>query len=264
MGDAPRDGEESVPARFALRVRGGTIEMETAVPSGPVGVDRFLPLAQSLADGLVALAVNEVEAEGRTISCRAGCGACCRQLVPIAEAEARRLRALVDALAEPRRSEIRRRFAEALRRFDEAGLLGTLRQVDTLDRARRRRLGLDYFLARIPCPFLEEESCSIHPDRPIACREYLVTSPAEYCANPRDNIEGVELPTHVWTAVARFDPPRPGAESIRWVPLILALEWAEAHPEGPPPRPGPELLRELIERIGRGEGTAEDPDPRAQ
>ncbi|HEY5241787.1 MAG TPA: YkgJ family cysteine cluster protein [Polyangiaceae bacterium] len=28
----------------------------------------------------------------------------------------------------------------------------------------------------VSCPFLEEESCSIHPDRPPICREYLVTS----------------------------------------------------------------------------------------
>jgi Fe-S-cluster containining protein len=37
----------------------------------------------------------------------------------------------------------------------------------------------------MPCPFLEDESCSIHPDRPLVCREYLVTSPAELCAGPR-------------------------------------------------------------------------------
>ena len=186
MSDGPDDAPETVTARFALRMPGGTIEAEMAVPTGPVAVGQILPMAQSLADGLVALAVNAVEAEGRTISCRAGCGACCRQLVPLAEPEARRIAALVDALPEPRRSEIRGRFAEAVRRFDEAGLLGTLREVDTLDKPGRRQLGLDYFLTRIPCPFLEDESCSIHPDRPIACREYLVTSPAERLRQPAE------------------------------------------------------------------------------
>jgi hypothetical protein len=33
-----------------------------------------------------------------------------------------------------------------------------------------------YFLQGVACPFLEAESCGIHPDRPLACREYLVTS----------------------------------------------------------------------------------------
>ena len=40
-----------------------------------------------------------------------------------------------------------------------------------------RILGREYFQLGIPCPFLEEESCSIYHDRPITCREYLVTSP---------------------------------------------------------------------------------------
>lgn len=31
-------------------------------------------------------------------------------------------------------------------------------------------------------PFLEDDACSIHPHRPSVCREYLVTSPAEHCA----------------------------------------------------------------------------------
>jgi Fe-S-cluster containining protein len=255
--DVPQpNGPETVTARFALRMPGGTLQAEMTVPTGPTRVDGILPMAQALADELIALTLNVVEVEGRTVSCRAGCGACCRQLVPIAEAEARRIRDLVEAMPEPRRSLVRSRFAEALRRFADAGLLETLRQTDILDEERNRQAGLDYFRQHIACPFLEDESCSIHPDRPIACREYLVTSPPEHCAEPtKDNVVGVVLPTHVWTAVARFDPPHPGATSIRWVPLILALEWAEAHPEQSEPRPGPELLRELIGRVVRREET---------
>jgi Fe-S-cluster containining protein len=255
MEVSPREGPESITARFALRMPGGTLQAEMTVPTGPTRVDQILPLAQALADRVISVALNVVEAEGRTVSCRAGCGACCRQLVPIAEAEARHIRDLVEGLPEPRRSRVRARFAEALRRFGEAGLLEALRQTDILDKERRRQVGLDYFHQHIACPFLEDESCSIHPDRPIACREYLVTSPPENCAAPKGgNVEGVSLPTHVWTAVARFDPPHPGATSIRWVPLVRALEWAEEHPELPEPRPGPELLRDLIGRVVRGEG----------
>ena len=185
MDVPPSNGPETVTARFALRMPGGTLQAEMTVPTGPTRVDAILPMAQALADNLIALTLNVVEAEGRTVSCRAGCGACCRQLVPLAEAEARRIRDLVEAMPEPRRSQVRSRFAEALRRFAEAGLLETIRQTDILDEERHRQVGLDYFRQHIACPFLEDESCSIHPDRPIACREYLVTSPPEHCAEPR-------------------------------------------------------------------------------
>ncbi len=46
-----------------------------------------------------------------------------------------------------------------------------------------------YFHLGIACPFLEDESCSIHADRPISCREYLVTSPAVNCADPKPGID---------------------------------------------------------------------------
>ena len=59
------------------------------------------------------------------------------------------------------------------------------------------------------------------------------------------------------SAVARWQVP-PGEHIVeRWVPLILAPEWAEAHPDEPPPQPGPELLRELLGHLsGRGKADA--------
>jgi hypothetical protein len=97
---------------------------------------------------------------------------------------------------------------------------------------------------------LEDESCTIHPERPIACREYLVTSPPEHCAHREvGQVEGVKLPASVWTAIARLEPIETGAKSLPWVPLILALEWAEAHPDEPPGQPAADLVRRLFENV---------------
>lgn len=52
-----------------------------------------------------------------------------------------------------------------------------------------------------------------------------------------------------WTALARFDAVTRAARFIRLVPLVLALEWVKAHPEEPPPRPGPELLGQFFEHL---------------
>jgi len=74
-----------------------------------------------------------------------------------------------------------------------------------------------------------------------------------------NQVEGVKMPASVWTAVARLDPVAPGARSIRWVPLILALEWTEAHPDEPPGQPAAELVRRLFDNIAR---KAEGPEAR--
>ena len=94
-------------------------------------------------------------------------------------------------------------------------------------------------------------------ERPITCREYLVTSPAEYCAQPGSKgVRRVKLPLQVFNAVARWQVPPLEHIFERWVPLILAPEWADAHPDDPPPKPGVELLRDLLDHLHDGQGDA--------
>src|SRR5262249_5185782 len=238
--------EARASVSMSLRVAGEMVSVVLDVPAGPAGVDDLLPALQALDDALVGQASQQVERSGRRISCKAGCGACCRQLVPVSEVEARRLAELVRSLPDSERAAVEERFARALEVLSSHGLLARLRETGAiLDRVERRRAGLEYFSRGVACPFLVNESCSIHRDRPLACREYLVTSPAQYCANPTpETVDQVELPTRLSRALMRFaseDPTTP-----RWLPLVLALESAERTADSRPPRPGPELLRAFI------------------
>lgn len=250
MTDNLHNSSESVTVEVALSGPDWQLQTRMSVPTGPTRLRQLLPLIQVFTDAVVDSAVQVTAGQGQTISCSKGCGACCRQLVPISEVEARHIGALVEALPEPRRTAVRSRFAAAHRRLQEAGVLEELRHPEQWTDGQGQSLGLQYFRQGIPCPFLEEESCSIYADRPLACREYLVTSPAEHCASPTAaTVRCVTLPLKVWTAVARFDPVPPSGRFIRWVPLILAPAWAQAHPDEPAPRPGPDVLRELFDHL---------------
>jgi Fe-S-cluster containining protein len=223
------------------------IRADIRMPNGPIRTRQMLPLLQALTDLVVAQGIEEVESKGQKVSCQKGCGACCRQLVPIAPVEARQLRDLVEALPEPRRSDVRARVADARRRLQEAGMLERLQHLDQGDAAEREALALSYFRLQIACPFLEEESCSIHADRPLICREYLVTSPARNCAELKeDNVRGVPLAGKVSEAVARLDEK---ANREGRVLLVLAPEWGKTHAVEPPPRPGQDLLREVFDHL---------------
>jgi Fe-S-cluster containining protein len=251
-------------ANVALSLGARKLELEFAVPDALVRASALLPLFQSLANTLVAAAVDEVEAEGLHISCTKGCGACCRQLVPISEIEARRLRDLVAEMPEARRDEILDRFAAARRRLEASGMLDRLTDPRGVTGDALAQLGLDYFQHGIACPFLEAESCSIHPDRPISCREYLVTSPAENCGHPSaETVRCVRIGAKVSNAVAALAQ---GDQPGRWVPLVLALGWAEEHPDDSTPRPATELVQELFTRLTRQQipaaaATSNDPPP---
>jgi Fe-S-cluster containining protein len=244
-------------ADVELTIGGQPVHLDIAVPAGPTRPQDLLPVFRGMTDLVVGIAVQNTEREGKTISCRKGCGACCRQPVPVSESEALALAALVNRMPEPRQAQVRGRFAEALRRLEAAGLLDRIRDSDRVSDPELMALGHEYFNLGIPCPFLEDESCSIHPDRPLVCREFLVTSPAENCSHPTpDTVHRVPLPARPFRALRTLEG-RAGS-SPGWTTLVLALEHAERHPEGPAPRAGPAWLQEMFTHLsGRDEPAAD-------
>ena len=76
------------------------------VPTAPVPASEIVPALQGLVNAVVDAAQG-----GAAISCRKGCGACCRQLVPVSRTEGERLLRLVDTLPAARRETLRARFA---------------------------------------------------------------------------------------------------------------------------------------------------------
>lgn len=229
-------------ANIEFSVDGRAVSLAVQVPAGPVSPTRLLPLAHALTNMIVDMAV---EADPEPVSCAKGCGACCRQLVPISTVEARAIHALVQAMEEPRRSEMIARFEDACRRMEAAGLMDRLRDFSLIAKDDLMAFGLDYFHRGVACPFLEDESCSIHHDRPVVCREYLVTSAARHCANPSaQTIRRIELGARVSRALPALEAPE-AAPAMPSLPLILALEWTAAHP-AVGERPGPQLLQALF------------------
>jgi Fe-S-cluster containining protein len=249
-----------------IKIAGPDWEMafQVGVPEASIAATDLLPLAQNLSNAIVDATVRELETRGGKISCCKGCGACCRQLVPISAAEARFLAELVESLPEPRRSQVKARFEDAVKRLEEAGLLEKLRHPERWYQEGYREFGLQYFRQKIPCPFLEDESCSIYTDRPVTCREFLVTTPAENCQNPStETIRSVRLPILVGPALAKLEAPLDGPSEPQWVPLVLALEWTAANCTDPSRRSGPEFLRELIRHLTGKEPPPGEPDAKA-
>lgn len=240
-------------ARLALRLGGERYELEAVVPEGPARVVDVLPGIRAITDAVVRASIETAEQAGSAISCRAGCGACCRQPVPIAESEAVALSELVAAMPEERRGRVEARFAAGIEQLEAHGLLERLTKAMTLgDLSERQAVGIECFRLGIACPFLEDESCSIHADRPLACREYLVTSPAEHCSDPDpDRIELVPVNVNTSSALGRLRADGALGET-RMQPLLLALSTAgEPQPEEEEEEARP-LGTELFERYVRG------------
>ncbi|MDB5292085.1 MAG: hypothetical protein JWL69_3326 [Phycisphaerales bacterium] len=239
---------QSSPVRTAtveLTVNGRRFGLRVTVPDRPVRPAELLPAYRSISEQLTAIAVKDVEGAGFKISCKAGCGACCRQLVPISPIEARELVKVIERMPEPRRTEVRRRFSAVRQALQQAGLLERL--ADPRHAREGRALSEEYWRLRLPCPFLENESCSIYPDRPIACREYLVASPAGHCAEPTSvNVRALPLPAGPVPVRIPHHERNADGTPADWVALTLSPDFVASNPSEPPPRPATELVGEFF------------------
>ena len=249
-------------ATIELMIRSQKVTVQATVPTGLASARQILPFARTLTEAAVRVAENDTAKAGAPVSCKKGCGACCRQPVPITQTEARVLADLVAVLPEPRRATVTARFADAVRRLDDAGLLAQLRERSDWADGERQKLGREYFELGVPCPFLDDESCSIHLERPLVCREFLVTSPAENCRTPFvGGVKRLELPmASAFRTFARAASQLPADAPVPWVPLVLALEWSAANPEPPPSRSGTDFLRDTFAMMtgsGRPKSEAE-------
>jgi len=227
-----------------LKVSGELVEMTLTIPESKVPPQTMLPVFQQMTDSFVGAMSARATREGAPVTCGAGCSACCRQLIPLSEIEASTLTSHIRALPEPRQSQLRARFSATLQTLDENGLLDQLRH--PAKAASLHQLGLDYLRLELPCPFLEDNLCSIHPIRPLVCREHLVTSPPENCDKPTaETVRKLPMPASVFGAVLNLTR-KPGTTSSPFVPLVLLLE-TEVQP--PEPQSGPALLKRVVENL---------------
>jgi Fe-S-cluster containining protein len=239
-----------------IRTATGPVRGRVAIDTGPMRLADLVPSAWEITDLLVSRAAVREARAGRAISCRAGCGACCRQMVPLSAPEALHLREQVAALERGRREELGKRFARIGAELESRGLRESFLGHDPAIGVPRP-VALEYFLLGLPCPFLESESCSIHPERPIACREYNVTSPASYCPAPHEQpVRCVPMPVPLSTALAQLTAELTGTRS-QFIPLTLALGWAEEHAElGARTWPGAELFERFLAQLAPREADA--------
>jgi Fe-S-cluster containining protein len=228
---------------------GQLLNLSLPVPAGHTNVTQMLPILQSLTSQLVERVAASVEAAGQHISCKAGCGACCRQIVPLSIFEAEALAQWIASLPSEQQEELRLRFHQALLALRDSGILERITPELWEEGSQdSRTLVLDYLAAKVPCPFLVDESCSIHPIRPLVCREYLVTSPPEFCSDALESkVSGVRMPLKLSKALYQLGAKLEN-EGSGWIPLVFLFHWIKsgAQPGSRLSGPGPQVMHGIL------------------
>jgi Fe-S-cluster containining protein len=230
---AHMDASRSERFHISLKTPAGELSTSVEVPTNLVPVTAIVPLTRRLGEEATALETAQIQNAGQHISCQKGCAACCRMLVPVSPPEAFALKALVEALPNERRQAVLDKLNSVRERLEEAGLLTRLiALVETgrpLSDEEMEPINRDYYALRMACPFLEHESCSIYEDRPAACRELLVTTPADLCDDLINNpVQPVPASLRVGTVLALlWSELKETTPTL--IPLPMALAWADQH-----------------------------------
>ena len=85
----------------------------------------------------------------------------------------------------------------------------------------------------------------------MVCREYMVVSPPEYCAEPgHARVQGVVLPVRPSRALIKLGK-RVEGDAQGWLPLVFLISWMGAgiEPGRAVTGPGPEVLREFVDAL---------------
>jgi len=262
MTDAGQETPDHIPDHMELRAvelptPDGVVKGRIAVTRGQMGLSGLVRTACALTDGLVARAVQLERQAGRALTCAAGCGACCRHMVPVSPPEAIHLVETIESLGSERRGKAMDAFGRVIAVLERHRLIADLFDPPPTDEpilpAARK-----YFELGLACPFLRNGSCVIHPQRPIACRDYNVSSPADWCDTPYDkDVAKIPMPMPLSVSLARLTAKLTGDRPCL-IPLTLAPRWVEQNQVLRRRNwPGLELFDRFLAEIGASPGDAD-------
>jgi Fe-S-cluster containining protein len=249
-----QDTAKTETVKAELRIGKEKIRFSAMMTNEPVHLYDLLPFFQNITNKVIEIAIKEAVDQGKTISCKMGCCACCHQLIPISWAEGLLLLQQIDSMSPEHQQAVRARFKQNLAAVKASGIYEEMDQmVNRGDRNKRREIGIAYMNLNLPCPFLHEQSCSVYQNRPLSCREFMVTSDPVYCIKPDpERVEVVVLPRRVSNVV--FDMSRQNSESNCPVfPLTQLLERSDELQSGHVSKTAIDLIKQFLLTLGKSQ-----------
>jgi Fe-S-cluster containining protein len=157
--------------RRAQRLRTGELLRSGRTPLAVIAVAEH---AASLADSAIAEALSR-QPPAAPLACREGCAWCCHKVVGASAPEVFRIVAFLERNGTPL-EELRQRLLR-------------------LEKERQTLAGDRWAAARLPCPLLVNDRCSVYSVRPLTCRGYNSTD-ARRCEQHVTSRTRVEIPLY--------------------------------------------------------------------
>jgi Fe-S-cluster containining protein len=213
---------------FELDVFDPPVQLAISFIPGPAKLADLVPTARLLCDELTGVFARNVQTHGEKITCHKGCAHCCRYLVPVSAAEAFRMKDEILAIPTARRTAVVHSSLFAAGRILNSKIpnltAGECAGAQTSN-SHLHNISDWYRSLKLTCPFLANEACTIYQQRPLVCRECMVTSPAPMCdSHSPAYARAVPLAVSVAEALSQVSKSLLGPASEAMI-LPLALLW---------------------------------------
>ena len=156
----------------------------------------IVPLARSLCNELVTKLINKLRQDGNSVSCCKGCSACCSYMIPFSVPEVFRLNQEISTMPPENRCRIQKTLLDTAGKIlkEKPENLDTGETTQNKSQIQLSQLNKWYASLKIQCPFLSDNLCEIYHQRPLACREHIVTSTPSFCKIKSNNAPDVVAP----------------------------------------------------------------------
>jgi Fe-S-cluster containining protein len=216
-----------------IDVLGEPIHFHISVEQRQAKLSEIIPLARQLSEKLSLSVTDKLHRNGISVTCHKGCSACCSYLVPLSVPEAFRLREEVLAMPQEQAGTILRSFLDSARKIIDSKFHE--HNVNDLSHTnipvQKNLLSKWYAELNLTCPFLSDGICTTYEQRPIACREHLVTGSASLCEALREDEPDVaNMPVSILECVGELAAELEQSQ-VEAVMMPLALPWTQANLE---------------------------------
>lgn len=220
------DGETEV-LHYGLKFCGKPIKLDIALAKSKAKLSDIVPLARVLSSKFAIMTLEQLREDGETIGCCKYCSACCKYLVPLSIPEAFRLNDEVTAMPEQFRQQFTQSFVDAAEKIlDKEGQDHDFSE-SSISQLDVNEISKWYSELQLSCPFLFDDLCTLYEQRPLACREHIVTDSSDLC-----HLESVgepkvaSMPASILDTLGELTAELLESE-VEAVILPLALPWAQ-------------------------------------
>jgi Fe-S-cluster containining protein len=212
-----------------LNILGKPLHLDIAASDTKARLADIVPLATAVSEKIQHVITDNISANGQRIPCQAGCCTCCRFIIPLSVPEVFRMREYVFSRTTFEKNLIIRSFLLAARKvFQQKPPYFILDNPKNSEKSNiaSKKLSDWYLKLNLYCPFLCDGLCTAYEDRPVACREHLVTGSSRGCRGQKIKAKVVPIPVSMVDVLGKLTAELEGAMEEA-VMLPLAFLWYE-------------------------------------